>query len=38
VELGLDDGPRLRARRGPELDLSPGDRVAIQVEGPVVTF
>jgi iron(III) transport system ATP-binding protein len=38
VELGLDGGPRLRARRGPDLDLSPGDRVAIQVEGPVVTF
>jgi iron(III) transport system ATP-binding protein len=38
VELGLDGGRRLRARRGPELDLSPGDRVAVQVEGPVVTF
>lgn len=38
VELGLDGGRRLRARRGPELDLSPGDRVDVEVEGPVVTF
>ncbi|MEX2447023.1 MAG: ABC transporter ATP-binding protein, partial [Dehalococcoidia bacterium] len=28
----------LRARRGPNLDLQRGDRVSVQVDGPVVTF
>ncbi|HSK22560.1 MAG TPA: ABC transporter ATP-binding protein [Egicoccus sp.] len=28
----------LRARRGPHLDLQRGDRVSVQVDGPVVTF
>ncbi len=36
VELG--DGTRLRARRGPDLDLPRGTRVDVAVEGPVVTF
>jgi hypothetical protein len=28
----------LRARRGPRLDLDRGDRVRLEVDGPVITF
>ncbi len=38
VRVRLDDGRELRARRGPRLDLERGDRVALEVEGPVVAF
>ena len=38
VHLRLDDGRELRARRGPRLDLRRGDRVSLEVEGPVVVF
>lgn len=38
VQVQLDDGFVLRARRGPRLDIDRGTRVAIQVDGPVVAF
>ncbi len=38
VGIELPGGTRLRARRGPDLDLLRGDQVDITVEGPVVTF
>jgi iron(III) transport system ATP-binding protein len=38
VVVELDDGRQLRARRGPRLDLERGDRVALEVDGPVVAF
>jgi iron(III) transport system ATP-binding protein len=38
VHLRLTDGSTLRARRGPLLDLDRGDRVRIDLIGPVVTF
>ncbi len=38
VGVRLPDGTRVRARRGPELDLRRGDRVDVTVEGPAVTF
>jgi iron(III) transport system ATP-binding protein len=38
VHLRMDDGRLLRARRGPRLDLERGDRVALEVDGPVVAF
>jgi iron(III) transport system ATP-binding protein len=38
VHLALDDGTHLRARRGPILDLERGERVRIDLLGPVVTF
>jgi iron(III) transport system ATP-binding protein len=38
VQLRLDDGRELRARRGPRLDLERGARVALEVDGPVVVF
>jgi iron(III) transport system ATP-binding protein len=38
VGVALGDGTLLRSRRGPDLDLSRGDRVEVRVEGPVVTF
>ncbi len=38
VQLEMPDGRVIRARRGPRLDLERGDRVAITVDGPVLTF
>ena len=38
VHLQLADGTDLRARRGPLLDLHRGDRVRVDVVGPIVTF
>jgi iron(III) transport system ATP-binding protein len=38
VHLRFDDGRVLRARRGPRLDLQRGDRVGLEVDGPVVVF
>ncbi|MTV25416.1 ABC transporter ATP-binding protein [Nitriliruptoraceae bacterium ZYF776] len=38
VHLRFDDGTRLRARRGPVLDLQRGDRVRVVVDQAVVTF
>lgn len=38
VQLELDSGQVMRARRGPRLDLQRGDRVEVHVDGPVVTF
>jgi iron(III) transport system ATP-binding protein len=38
VHLRLGDGTELRARRGPILDLHRGDRVRIDLIGPIVTF
>lgn len=38
VEVTVDGGHRLRARRGPRLDLERGMRVRLQVDGPVIAF
>ncbi len=38
VDLELSDGQRIRARRGPRIDLERGQRVEITVDGPVLTF
>ena len=38
VQVELDTGALLRARRGPRLDLQRGTRVSLSVDGPVVTF
>ncbi len=38
VQLEMPDGTVIRARRGPRLDLQRGERVAITVDGPVLTF
>jgi iron(III) transport system ATP-binding protein len=38
VHLRLDQGTEIRARRGPILDLERGDRVRIDLLGPIVTF
>jgi iron(III) transport system ATP-binding protein len=38
VAVELPGGQRLRARRGPRLDIERGDRVELQVDGPVVPF
>ncbi len=38
VQVQLPDGPLLRARRGPRLDLQRDARVSLTVDGPVVTF
>ncbi len=38
VQVELEDGRTLRARRGPRLDLFRGTRVGLTVDGPVVTF
>jgi iron(III) transport system ATP-binding protein len=38
VQVALDDGATLRARRGPHLDLERGTRVRLVVDGPVVAF
>ena len=38
VRLRLDDGTSVRARLGPDVVLSVGDRVSVAVEGPVVAL
>ncbi len=38
VQVELDNGALLRARRGPQLDLHRGTRVSLAVDGPVVAF
>jgi iron(III) transport system ATP-binding protein len=38
VQVELDRGALLRARRGPRLDLQRGTRVSLTVDGPVVAF
>jgi len=38
VDVELEGGHRLRARRGPRIDLERGQRVALSVDGPVTTF
>jgi iron(III) transport system ATP-binding protein len=38
VQVELDGGRTVRARRGPRLDLARGDRVSMDVDGPVLTF
>jgi iron(III) transport system ATP-binding protein len=38
VQVTVADGHVLRSRRGPHLDLERGDRVALEVLGPVVAF
>ncbi len=38
VEVSFDDGMELRARRGARLDLERGQRVRVDVEGPVIAF
>ncbi len=38
VQVALDDGLLLRARRGPRLDLRRAERVHVAVNGPVLTF
>jgi iron(III) transport system ATP-binding protein len=38
VQISFDDGMRLRARRGARLDLDRGDRVRVEVDGPVIAF
>jgi iron(III) transport system ATP-binding protein len=38
VDVEVADGHRLRARRGPRLDLERGQRVRLEVDGPVIAF
>ena len=38
VTVDLPDGSRVRARRGPTLDVQRGDRVAVEVDGRVTVF
>jgi iron(III) transport system ATP-binding protein len=38
VQVDIGEGRTLRSRRGPHLDLQRGDRVSLQVDGPVVAF
>ncbi len=38
VTVQVEGGHRLRSRRGPALDLQRGDRVRLEVAGPVVAF
>jgi iron(III) transport system ATP-binding protein len=38
VQVRLPDGTRLRSRLGPELHLRAGDRVDVEVTGPVTVF
>ena len=38
VQVELEDGNTLRARRGPRLDLERGSQVTMEVDGPVLTF
>jgi len=38
VEVGLDDGVRVRSRMGPVRAFEPGDRVSVAVTGEVIAF
>jgi len=38
TQVDIGEGRTLRSRRGPRLDLQRGDRVSLEVEGPVVAF
>jgi iron(III) transport system ATP-binding protein len=38
VEVGLDDGVRVRSRMGPARAFEPGDRVSVSVTGEVIAF
>jgi iron(III) transport system ATP-binding protein len=38
VEVGLEDGARVRSRMGPARAFEPGDRVSVAVNGEVIAF
>jgi iron(III) transport system ATP-binding protein len=38
VEVGLEDGARVRSRTGPVRSFEPGDRVSVAVSGEVIAF
>jgi iron(III) transport system ATP-binding protein len=38
VEVGLEDGARVRSRMGPVRSFEPGDRVSVAVNGEVIVF
>jgi iron(III) transport system ATP-binding protein len=38
VEVGLEDGGRVRSRMGPVRSFEPGDRVSVAVNGEVIAF
>jgi len=38
VEVGLEDGARVRSRMGPAKSFEPGDRVSVAVNGEVIAF
>jgi iron(III) transport system ATP-binding protein len=38
VEVGLEDGGRVRSRMGPVRTFEPGDRVSVSVNGEVIAF
>ena len=38
VEVGLEDGNRVRSRMGPVRSFEPGDRVSVAVNGEVIAF
>jgi iron(III) transport system ATP-binding protein len=38
VEVGLEDGARVRSRMGPVRSFEPGDRVSVAVNGEVIAF
>ena len=38
VEVGLEDGARVRSRMGPAKAFEPGDRVSVAVKGDVIAF
>jgi iron(III) transport system ATP-binding protein len=38
VEVGLEDGARVRSRMGPAREFEPGDRVSVAVSGEVIAF
>jgi iron(III) transport system ATP-binding protein len=38
IQVDIGQGRTLRSRRGPQLDLERGDRVALEVDGAVVAF
>jgi iron(III) transport system ATP-binding protein len=38
VEVGLEDGARVRSRMGPVRSFEPGDRVSVSVNGEVIAF
>jgi iron(III) transport system ATP-binding protein len=38
VEVGLEEGARVRSRMGPTREFEPGDRVSVAVNGEVIAF